>query len=335
IVAALLGLDVPSVVASNSLLSETLFTSLVTAAILLQLEAVLRCGVDLKIAMKILIAALLIGLAILVRPIGEVLIVITPLPVIFLRRVATAKRIALGLLAVSIPLMVVAGWSYRNWEQRGAWTISTIASINTYYYRAAGVLAYEDGRSFEQVQSDLQQSSGDSVERLSPAMAEELGRRGRAILRRDPGAFAIITLRGFLRAAFWVDRSGIRALFGFAVPRDESKSITSAKISAVLSNPFLTLLLLVEFGIIAFTWTGVGLALWQLIISQNRNSALIIIPLFAALLLLAASAGPESYDRFRVPAMPMLALIAASGWGERFRENRGEPAIDILHKKIA
>jgi len=41
IVAAVIGLDVPSIVASNSLLTETLFTSLVSAAILLQLEAVL------------------------------------------------------------------------------------------------------------------------------------------------------------------------------------------------------------------------------------------------------------------------------------------------------
>jgi hypothetical protein len=48
IVAAVIGLDVPSIVASNSLLTEALFTSLVSAAILLQLEAVLRGTIDVK-----------------------------------------------------------------------------------------------------------------------------------------------------------------------------------------------------------------------------------------------------------------------------------------------
>src|SRR6266481_459258 len=115
----LIGLDVPSIVASNSLLTETLFTSLVSAAILLQLEAVLRGTIDVKAIASVFIAGLFIGLATLVRPIGEVLIVVAPLPAIFLGGLAPTKRIALALLAVSVPLVIIAGWSYRNWDRRG------------------------------------------------------------------------------------------------------------------------------------------------------------------------------------------------------------------------
>lgn len=321
IVAAVLGLDVPSIVASNSLMAESLFTSLVTAAILLQLEAVLRGTIDAKAIAGIFIAGLFIGLAILVRPIGEVLIVLAPLPALFLRGLVPTKRIALALLAVSVvPLVVIAGWSYRNWDRRGIWTFSTIAAINTYYYRAAGVLAYESGRSFDKVQSELLQSTDNSFEALSPEITEELSRRGRAILRSHPGAFCFVTLRGFLKSALSVDWTGPRILLGYEPLRQVANLGISEKISSLLSYPLLSLVLLMAYCLLAFTWAGAGQALWWCLRnSQTRNNALSIIPLFAALLLLVAGAGPEGYDRFRVPVMPMLAIVAASGWTERYR----------------
>jgi hypothetical protein len=215
--------------------------------------------------------------------------------------------------------MVIAGWSYRNFERRGVWTFSTVGALDTYYYRAAGVLAYENGQSFDDVQSGLLQSTGNSVEALSPAVTEELGRRGRAILLRHPGALCIVTLRGFLRTCFWVERSGVRILFGYDAPPNEGKLGVAQKISSTLSFPLLSFALFAEFALLAFTWTGVGLALWCLKDSQRRQTLLIIIPLCAAVLLLAAAAGPEGYDRFRVPVIPMLAMVAASGWTGRCR----------------
>ncbi len=319
IVAAVLGLDVPSIVASNSLLTETLFTSLVTVAILVQLEAILRDVIDAQAIAYVFIAGLFIGLATLVRPIGEVLIVVAPLPALFLRGLVPTKRIALALLAVLVPLVIIAGWSYRNWDRRGIWTLSTVAALDTYYYRAAGVLAYENGRSFEEVRSELLQSTGDSVETLSPEITEDLSRRGRAILRTHPGAFCIVALRGFLKSAFSVDRGGPRILCGYETPRDEADSGSSEKIFSILSFPLLSLVLLMGYCLLAFTWAGAGLALWCLRNSPSRNNALSIIPLTAAVLLLAAAAGPEGYDRFRVPAMPLLAIVAASGWTRRYR----------------
>jgi len=315
----LIGLDVPSIVASNSLLTETLFTSLVTAAILLQLEAVLRDVIDVQAIASVFIAGLFIGLATLVRPIGEVLIVVAPLPAIFLGGLAPTKRIALALLAVSVPLVIIAGWSYRNWDRRGLWRFSTIAALDTYYYRAAGVLAYENGRSFEEVRTELVRSTGNSEEALSPEITEDLSRQGRAILRSHPGAFCIVALRGFLKSAFSVDRCGLRILCGFETPRREADAGISEKILSILSSPLLSLVLLMEYCLLAFTWAGAALALWCLRDSPSGNKALCMIPLFAAVLLLAAAAGPEGYDRFRVPAMPLLAIVAASGWTGRYR----------------
>ena len=213
--------------------------------------------------------------------------------------------------------MVIAGWSYRNWERRGIWTVSTIGAIDTYYYRAGGVLAYESDQTFDKVRSELLRSTGNSIEALSPALTEELGKRGRTILWSHRGAFCIVTLRGFLKSAFWVERSGIRALCGYKAPQNEAELSISKKILSILSFPLLSFILLMELGLIAFMWVGVGLALWRFRDSHRRNNALTVIPLLAALLLLAAAAGPESYDRFRVPAMPMLAIVAASGWTGR------------------
>ena len=96
--------------------------------------------------------------------------------------------------------------------------------------------------------------------------------------------------------------------------------------------PWLAFLTFVEIALLAFTWMGVGLALARTAHARLRPAALIVIPLCGALLLLATAAPVtdwSDWDRYRVPVMPMLALVAAFGWiggaarqGDNVRERK-------------
>jgi hypothetical protein len=97
------------------------------------------------------------------------------------------------------------------------------------------------------------------------------------------------------------------------------------KLFATLAYPWLSFLIFVEFALLACAWVGVGMALARMAQARLSSVVLILIPLCGALLLLAVAALPATpLNRFRVPAMPMLALVAAFGWtggAGRWRED--------------
>ena len=344
----LLCFDVPSIVNSNSILSDTLFTALITSSIVLQLTVMCRGKLERRDVAFLLGAGLLLGIAALVRPIGQVLILEIPISFALFRGVSLQKRVSLMFAALCLPIIVVLGWSYRNYEQRGIWTFSTIGAVNLYAYRAAGVLAYETGRSFDAVQTELIRSVprirdskllhilkksfatdpryGDQLEgvwiRTFDADPSEMQRRGLKIVLDHPWAMIIVTLKGFLRNCFWVQRQAVgEFLFGagFDPGRQQRAFGNGHKLVSTLSYRWLSFVLFVEFVILVLTWIGVGLALWSVRRTRPCLSGSIFILLFVSLLLLGVTAGPEASDRFRVPAMPALALVAAFGWAAAVR----------------
>ncbi len=344
----LVGFDIASILNSNTILSDTLFAALVTSALLL---LSLPAGIlNLQRAVAVLCAAILIGLAMLVRPIGQILIVVPPVALLFFRASPTRKYL---LIAASLALssMSIFLWSYRNYLKSGNWVFSSVSAVNLYAYRAAGAVAYEENRPFEQVRSDFLRSlshmsnftisnndaevRGSQRKRSEPTWSTcgmtfdanpvEMRNRGVKILLAHPWAASIITVKGLLRNCFWVQRQTLGAfLFGpqFDPGRQLRGADFSRKILTVLSFPGLLVLMLIQLLVLALTWIGVGLA-WRgpREAVADRQSP-IAVPLLFAFLLLVAAAGPEASDRFRVPAMPALALLAAYGWSSSLRRIR-------------
>lgn len=304
--ALLISFDVPSTVAGASVMSDALFTSLVTFAVLLQLTVIEKTTIDRQMLMAQLSASVLIALAILVRPIGEVLLAVELLATIGFYRISLAKRLALSVIVLCIPIVVIVGWSGRNYQRRGVWTYSSIASVNLYYYRAAGVLAYERGRAFEAEKADLLISSGGW--NADPRM---LNARGRRIVLDHPWATAVISFKFLLRNCFGADWShpGVWLFDPAQTQADASRSA-----GTLLARSFRWLSVLGQFALTAVTWTGILFALCRLRWRRNLEVGLILVPLSVALALLLAAAGPEGYCRFRVPAVPMLAMVAGFGW---------------------
>ena len=344
---SLLGLDIPSIANGNLVLSDTLFALIITVAVLIQLIGLRGHDLDGWSVACLLSAGLLIGIAALVRPIGQVLIVEAAIPFFLCHRASTKKRIVSMCLALCLSSLVVVGWSYRNYEQRGVWTFSSVGAVNLYAFNAAGVLAYESGRGFDEVQEKLIQSAPQlGIAKLSgnvtrtfaadPAFVDlphdtwtnafdadprEMERRAARILLAHPLVATFATLKGFLRNCFSVQRLALSSFFfggRFDSGQQQADVGIVRKILSTLSQPWLFFLLFAEFAVLVFTWIGAGMALVWICRGTFDSVGPILIPLGVAIVLLAAAAGPlqNKSDRFRVPAIPMLALVAAFGWSE-------------------
>jgi hypothetical protein len=116
-------------------------------------------------------------------------------------------------------------------------------------------------------------------------------------------------------------RFDLSSFFGHRVGQVEARSFVSrdilSSVRLTLSSTWLVTvraLLFLQLILMIFLWVGVGLAIGRLRGAAPSNVWLVLTLLCAGLLLLVAPAGPEATERFRVPAIPMLALLAAFGW---------------------
>jgi hypothetical protein len=74
----------------------------------------------------------------------------------------------------------------------------------------------------------------------------------------------------------------------------------------------------VQIPFTIFMWVGVGITLKQVRREPRRQLPLILIPLGVAFVMLLIGAGPTAIARFRLPAVPFLAILAGVGWSGTF-----------------
>jgi hypothetical protein len=324
---SLTGFDLASI-GTNNIGTETLFTWIIILAILLQLTIVGRTVLDLWSIAGVPITALLVGVAALVRPIGQVLLVIVLLGIIPLRTPSLKKKLMLSALALSLSTAVIVGWSYRNYLQRGIWTFSTIGAVNLDYTLAAGVLAYGSNKTMAEVVSDRLRSVGresGAADLWSKTFEEdprEMRSRGLQVVLSHPLVTTLIVAKAFFASCIMPpNRPFVSAFLGHRVGQAEAQVFLTRNVLLTLK---LTLgsgwlvairsLLFIQFAVNTFGLIGIALAVSRMRGIPFPGVWLVIIPLFGAMLLLLAAAVPGESPRFRVPATPMLALVSAFGW---------------------
>lgn len=299
--AGLLALDPLSARFAVLLLSETLFTLLLTGS-LLCLLVYLRA----PRAGWAAVAAVLAGLAILCRPIAF----LWPAGLLLwfaavAWRTRSWRSLAHALLALAVVVPMVGAWVLRNKYVGGVAVPSTVQGINLYYHRAGLVVAEQEQLTILEARVLLADRLRQTVEREGLSFPEEyalMEHWGLQIIRSAPEIYWPAHARGAARLFLPQDRP---------VPWP---GLTAAATTG-LEAGFLVLL---------YPLALVGL------VRGLRPSAWLGLLLFGGTVVyFAAISGPEAYARFRVPVMPLLALAAGAGlaWPWRRFEDGG-PAGD-------
>lgn len=279
----LLAIDTPTILVTNKLLTEGVFTVLLFVVFVLAVTPQSRW----------VVIALLLGTLVLIRPIAMFLFVVV------LVGVPRRRWLPFVLVAVAFPV----AWAARNWHHTGVFTVSSVGSINLLGQRAAGALAIEDGGDFHadllDEENGLTEDADDLIQqKLHIEDAEELPTAVRAkyygsyalrIIAKHPAAFAELTLRGILINLFDSDW--------------EAMEVVSRL------HPSLVQLLINALTAATFVLALIGLiAMWR----KDRMLAAAIGLTVGYFVLI--SAGAEAEARFRVPVMPQIAIAAGVGF---------------------
>lgn len=318
----LLALNVPSIVQGSRIMSDVLFQAILAAAVIVQLCVIARRRYDARSVVFGMGAALMLAVAILVRPVGVLLPLIAPIPFLFLpREVSRRKTVALCVAAFALPALVTGGWMARNEARTGTWTLSTNVGINLYYFKAGGVILYRTGQNFPDVMDGLARELGlpDAREYpdTPPALESRMLSASARILLHDPVATFLVTARSLVWLALVPDRASLNELLGTDAGATSYLAATAQlgeRIRRLLRSPLLTVLVTFQFVLIVVTWIGVGRTLAGLRGKPAREVAMILIPFSVAIAMMILAAGAEAYARFRMPAMPFLTMLAGIGW---------------------
>lgn len=321
----LLACEPLSVLYASKLLSETLFTTLLT----LSLFFAARYHRELR-WFDLLGAAVAIAAAAYVRPIAYYL---PPwLAAVWLvslyRRAESRWRLAkqLGVfLLVSMGLMGL--WQWRNLRLAGYPGFSAIADVNLYYYQAVPVLAELEGVPTEQFfdyQRELGFHDRAAWLRRHPEARDWSEARRYALLRAEARrvlrAHPLIAMRLHLSGVVHtLCDSGRNAWVHFfrLLPDEEPADAgglrsPSERLMAALRNKPFVLAIHAALALTLAIYLGLALAGLARGVRQCNPWTLLLVAELAYFLIL--SGGPAGYHRFRLPIEPILCLLAGSGW---------------------
>jgi 4-amino-4-deoxy-L-arabinose transferase-like glycosyltransferase len=314
---ALIAFDVPSIEASSVVLTDILFSVLLTSAVIAQLWIISRGVLDRKAAMMALLAALLLGMDALVRPTGLVLILAAPLPLLMIRPQSRSQQILLVLATLMIPTGIILGWMERNWNRARFFTVSTEASFQIYFHRAAESVWIGEGASLKQQDYfDAQDYLYDQLCSKEPGYCIPYVPNG-PFVRRDglrewvvpnskpcqniarydcssysPQAFQVMWQRGlqicvkhaptvalvtFASFAYMAVNPYDSELYLLVGARRIRTGSLTRRFMEAMGAPTVAALTLLTAGLLTFIWVGVGFYLWQLAYRGWRAEARLLL----------------------------------------------------------
>jgi len=311
-----------AVAASCRILSDSLFAFMLTAALLLIVRH-FRTGSW----RTLLPAAVLMGAACYVRPVGLVMSGLFVLVLLF-----RPKRIRRAGAFAAVIAACVAPWVVRNAVTADYRGFSSFATDSLYWYSAAEVLARKEGVSADKVRERFRREEGwDSFDpdlmgqpglsnapcyRTPGGLARYRRDRARAIVLAHPCLFLDIHLKGCL--AFWLPgATDVLEVAGYTTGGKGTLAVLHEKgliaaarhyfggdVTAMWLAGAMAVVLLVRYA-------GVILCgLWRLRPRMSAAAWLMILLVLVSFLL----PGPAAHPRFRVPVAPILSAAAAIGW---------------------
>jgi hypothetical protein len=330
----LIAFDLPSLVMANLVMSDLVFQFLLLLAVVPPLLIVY--GSIKNVLAGTLFSAAAAGFAILTRPIALTLPLVVPIALLFASTIERRRRLALVAVAFMIPALVMTFWIVRNYRVSGYAGLSTVSAINLYFFRAANITARTSGRDFDSVQQEFGERLGQSYKEVlsAPAQSREIVQKmteaGQQILLSHPGEALKATIQGTIYMAIVPDRSMLARQLGLRGGYRELQVGLNAgapnvgrfkrEINRILQSPTLVALLAFQMLLISAMWIGCAFALRRCWRGSPVYRLWVIYLAGVAMLFILLAAGGEAAVRFRVPVVPLLAIVASLGYSQGIKD---------------
>jgi len=294
----LLSLEPSLFILSLSLAPELLFSFTLTLALYFGV-----CKPIKKMELNYLILGILIGISVLIRPIGLVMVICL---VIFwlINYFQTSQTIFLSTSVIASIFALI--WSFRNLVVHGFFNVSSISSNNILWFEGVPALSEARGISFEEAKS-IEGGLKSQIIGINPSVIEEYNynsKRGLELVFNNPIGLVQSHFKGVGKVLFGVFKSKFKII---------DEKIFGIDNQVIQSTHFVIL------GFISLLIWVLFLNGVRLFYKLDRLNALLVLLIIIAILLPAT--GQIAYGRFRAPVVPFICIIAAIGVQSMLNKN--------------
>ncbi len=313
--ALLFAFDLSGFVYAHAILTETLFTFVMLAAVAVLMRALRRSS-----ALPFAAAGMLAGLAALCRPVALYFFVPAIAIIVFADWHNRPQAIARSVLFLAAFGATLSPWIVRNQRTFGVANVSGIQGVNMLLVNAAYLEADRLGIDVEQAEAMLEAEAQRRLanRRLNEAERYRLYQRlGIEKILQHPWRYAWVHLKGIVPALL---DNNVRDLSYF---RGRGRTFFGARDLLIAGGPIAALrrvlgsaqrghlilfagAVVLQLALYALA-AGGALTLWR---AGARTEVVVLVTTIAYLLVLTAPAGNV---RFRFPAMPYIDLLAGAG----------------------
>lgn len=268
------------------------------------------------------LAGLVLGVAVIVKPISVFLPFVLAVIYFFYKtkhgfsKKSAVLAIVSMLLCFAVP---VVPWFVRNHTQSGSFGISSVSSFNLFFYNVPEFLSFRDGISPDQGRQIMfDMASNVPSDRLADLRySNELTKASLNVIKEDPIGYAkfhlIKTIPFFLSSGLENVFVTYNDILGKKVFEINSVNMTDLLGKGEIGELFSELKKTPWITLEQVFWLAVfGFAVIAVLSGKfNRLNSLV---LFLTVLYFAVLTGPVAYARFRLPATPFLLLLAVAGF---------------------
>ncbi len=319
--AALMAIDLASVVTGATIVAEQPFQLVLAAIILIVAGMILLAGKSRIVPLAILTSVFL-ALAIMIRPTG----IFVPFAVgatILTLPISWRARLSSILIVALLPAAAVIGWTHRNVSCCHLHTIASIGADDLYRFKAAAVVAFSEHKTFDLAQHQLDLALPPNVR--CDTDPGEVERRAIQIFRERPVALALVTAKGVAVLLFVPAGSVLSRMLGLewrASNPGGYKDDIQPVLSSLSSDPGMLALVVFQIAQCILVAVGIIFALINLRGMSKAQRELVLLCAVMAIVLLAPNAGGSAKFRTRTPAAPVMVILAAIGLRRAFGGSR-------------
>jgi hypothetical protein len=283
---------------SFNLLTETLFNFVFVLFLYL-------LNIGMRKNLYLYASGLILGLALIVRPVGQILLIPLFLMIVFQ---TWRRQIALVLL---IAVAVSSCWIIRNQVVFSVPQLSGIQSLNLLQFEGAGAFAKENNVSLQEAQtteSELQTDKVGEDASIQTVVEYRVG-RGIHLILANPVGFIELHVEGAAKILLGPGSANI------------SKLTAHLGLSEVVMDFLKAVIVLLRLFIIFLVCISMYFALRRRVFIPIQFYSIV-----SWILILISSGGANAYSRFRVPLIPLEIIIICIGlsnpiqraWLERY-----------------
>jgi hypothetical protein len=222
-----------------------------------------------------------------------------------------------------VSMGLISCWNIRNYVVAGYSGFSTVATVNLYFFNAAQVLGDKKGIPYEQEQHQMWSYDKNIKCHLNPIeypcnRAEaynSMKKDGLKIIAENRFLYATLHIKGILRVLLGpAGTDAVKLLFGHDLQTYAMQDNTVKESIRLFQKQPLFFIVYVSLGVILYVYLLLALiGLFYGLFKKNMPTTPLMILLSVAAYFLAISGGAVGQGRYRHPIMPIICILAGYG----------------------